>query len=700
MFLPPPLHLFFDMIYRALLMGQGGGIPEPLIHYDFSLYTNQDHPSTIPDLTGNGYGLTPHNIDFKLKRGFGGYVTDFTDTTVYYTSNAEATPDTLEYVCNSQRWLVASRARENAFPPYLIKVSGITPGSVGIEYIYTDSDYNSRSNIKIVQDGIYLLPESPLFTGDSEPTPVVGLYNRSSTNGDKITIEQLPLYPGCFVLENTGEFNSVPICALKSIKNNQLSSQTGITVIVKRSPKLINLDSKFIADNTNREILVNLGNFCMEMTYGITDSGFIYRRNNIFGQYNVLDSNRFSDNNISYITSKSYNGIPQTNGGLQNNNPIIIGNIGPGYQFNNAISEIYIWDKDLTQSQIERFISENMVPDPLVYYDVRKQNTKNTDTANRGRLLDLSGNGNHGTLNNFGYTEDSGWVETYIDDTFPIIEDDNLSYENHLITTTTTTITNSTFFRSSVLASGGDKEKAETGFQMKSYRIKVSGLGTGSFRIGYFYRIYRPLITISSDGIYEIPSWINQIYEPDYSLIPIYAMVNSEIPVGCTVEFLPQTDYIQFDGVDDHISIPKITEGFKTVLMVGENTDSLISNASNWYSQRTNLVGKTFGIHDYLNEIAYQGSNSGDTFVNGLKNNSLTCSQLRNHCICICQINSEVNSDNSGSPVIGCEFNLTGFCHLRLHKFLGFHEYLSETQIRKVIEKYGLREGTDNVEIQ
>ena len=668
-------------------MGQGGGIPEPLIHYDFSLYTNQDHPSIIPDLTENGYGLTPHNIDFKLKRGFGGYATDFTDTTVYYASDAEATPDTLEYVCNSPGWLVASRAKENAFPPYLIKVSGITPGSVGIEYIYTGSDYNSRSIFKIVQDGIYLLPESPLFTGDSEPTPVVGFYNRSSTNGDKITIEQLPLYPGCFVLDvkNT-------VAYLKAISLNPLNRR--ITIIIKRNPKLINLDEKL--DSSYQEHLLFLSsNFNMESTA----NGL--RRIFDFGVYTQVTGNKFIEDNIAYTTSQKYG--KDTNLVKGDNNThidIYLGSVNVDFSYNNAISEIYIWDKDLTQSQIERFISENMVPDPLVYYDVRKQNTKNTDTANRGRLLDLSGNGNHGTLNNFGYTEDSGWVETYIDDTFPIIEDDNLSYENHLITTTTTTITNSTFFRSSVLASGGDKEKAETGFQMKSYRIKVSGLGTGSFRIGYFYRIYRPLITISSDGIYEIPSWINQIYEPDYSLIPIYAMVNSEIPVGCTVEFLPQTDYIQFDGVDDHISIPKITEGFKTVLMVGENTDSLISNASNWYSQRTNLVGKTFGIHDYLNEIAYQGSNSGDTFVNGLKNNSLTCSQLRNHCICICQINSEVNSDNSGSPVIGCEFNLTGFCHLRLHKFLGFHEYLSETQIRKVIEKYGLREGTDNVEIQ
>lgn len=37
--------------------------------------------------------------------------------------------------------------------------------------------------------------------------------------------------------------------------------------------------------------------------------------------------------------------------------------------------------------------------------------------------------------------------------------------------------------------------------------------------------------------------------------------------------------------------------------------------------------------------------------------------------------------------------------HFGITKFLGFNEYLSDTQVKKVIEKYGLMEGVDNVEV-
>ena len=464
------------MIYRALLMDQDS-IPKPLVHYNFEEYTNDNHPAQIPDLMGSGYNLNYNNISFNLMSGFGGYLLDFSTFSANMSVNDHTSRVSLDTV--GSRWLYGKRIADgdSYIPSHIVKVTGV-PNDTTL-YYHRVVEGNTVDIMSLSQDGIYLLPESQQATGEVTGGTYVGVYAifREGTGEPfTITVEQLPLYPGCFVLDvkNT-------VAYLRSTSLNPFNRR--ITIIIKRNPKLINLDEKL--DSSYQEHLLFLSsNFNMESTA----SGL--RRIFDFGVYTQVTGNKYIEDNIAYTTSQKYG--KDTNLVKGDNNTLTdlyLGSTNVDFSYNNAISEIYIWDKDLTQSQIDRFISENMVPDPLVYYDVRKQNTKNIDEHSRGTLIDLSGNGNHGTLNNFDYTEDSGWVETYIDDTFPIIESDNLSYENHLITTTTA-ITNSTFFRSSILDSEGDKEKVETGFQMKSYRIKVSGLGTGSFRIGYFYRIY------------------------------------------------------------------------------------------------------------------------------------------------------------------------------------------------------------------
>ena len=59
-------------------------------------------------------------------------------------------------------------------------------------------------------------------------------------------------------------------------------------------------------------------------------------------------------------------------------------------------------------------IQDPSIPtDGLVcYLDARGKT--NTD-KHRGTLLDLSGNGNHGTLTNFNFTEESGYVKDLSD---------------------------------------------------------------------------------------------------------------------------------------------------------------------------------------------------------------------------------------------------------------------------------------------
>lgn len=666
---------------RDLLMAQSH-IPEPLVHYDFSLYDNIDKPTSIPNLAGNDYKLNLKNINFKLMSGFGGYADDWTR---YISGDSNKTDHTAK-VSNSRAnyawfWGNSNFQPGETIPAQIVKVTGIDPNAS-----YKLSYNNYTVNITFPCDGIYLLPKGE-HTG-SAAISGIGLHI-NNPNGEYINhviVEQLPLYPGCFVASPTDNRNNSYLLS-NNVNPTLFNLRKGFTIISQRSVESIN-DYSFLYHSGGSQIerlFEERLNTNLEKSFVIS-----------FGKQNVNIPTKYRG--IVAFTSTLFNGTSINKGDVVQSQSlnIIIGNANN--TFKGGMREFYLFNQNLTQSQIERFISENMIPDPLVYYDVRKQNTKNSDKINRGTLIDLSGNGNHGVLNNFDYIEDSGWVETYIDDEFNIIQNRNISYENHLISVTIPISTGTCFFNSSVLFSGGDKERVERGFQMKSYTIKVSGLGEGSFRLGYYYNRYFSLITIKSDGIYEIPSWINSKYESDYSLIPIYAVVNSEIPIGCTIEFLPRTDYLQFDGNNDNITIPTITKGFKTVLMISEtqhndNTNGVVR----LYEQRKG-TDKTFSLISYdVSHIAYNSLSSGETFINGALNTTIAGGLLKNHRICVAHRNNDVNADNSKSPVIGAGIADGNNGPFRISKFLGFSEYLSNTQIKKVIDKYGLMEGVSPV---
>lgn len=479
------------------------------------------------------------------------------------------------------------------------------------------------------------------------------------------------------------------------------------------------------------------------------------------------------------------------------------------------MKEFYLFNRDLTQAQIERFISENMVPDPLVYYDVRKQNTKNSDKINRGTLIDLSGNGNHGKLNNFQYSSslgDSG--QYYIDDIYPLVSNTDVTIESHKVTVNTdfSGETNGRFI------AGSDRDLTDSILQVPAMRLKVSGLVSGEVQIGYVNGSFNNKLTITSDGTYYIPGyevpktgeninrrawsiyshynsdnigvnsgvvietlpvqrdgWVETYIDDEMTLVlnptnagdstyashvlmvrnnlngwvlmanpvvrdtqiksfrvrvsgltdghvsfrtgenqnlmpaitsdgvytvPAHVEKSGYRPIvifvsegaSCTIEFLPQTDYIQFDGVTDYINIPSLTEGFKTICMLTEGPDVNVR----FYDQRATINQKYFALFSVDGTIAYDALSTGQTYINGELNTSAQPSDLKGDKICIIHRNDGVTSENSSTPYIGVKYTENYNGPIKLSKFLGFREYLSDTQIKKVIEKYGLLEGISN----
>lgn len=237
-------------------------------------------------------------------------------------------------------------------------------------------------------------------------------------------------------------------------------------------------------------------------------------------------------------------------------------------------------------------------------------------------------------------------------------------------------------------------------YQFPSYKVKVQGIGTGVIRIGYYNQIYTTLITISSDGTYTVPGYSADKVE-EYNPIPFYIRINSPVPVGCTIEFLPQTEYIQFspplvEGPIEYITLPSNnTQGYKTVFALVEIPENF--EQEQIYYQNSGSSGLC-RIDIFPSQVVSGENPDGDCFINGKLNTQVGGSSLGGKIILITCRNQ--NNLNMASP--RGEIGYTGGWanHFKLYKFLGFSECLTDSQINQIIEDYGLMELVDYINVQ
>lgn len=152
----------------------------------------------------------------------------------------------------------------------------------------------------------------------------------------------------------------------------------------------------------------------------------------------------------------------------------------------------------------------------------------------------------------------------------------------------------------------------------------------------------------------------------------------------------------QFDGVDDHITIPTVTGGGKQVLMkVNNNTIN-----SMLYDQRSsgaspNSLNSDFAIYNTNtvdnNLIAYQSRLVGKTYIDGILNTNITCEDLLGvlHNITItCDI---VVPNNGVVPNIGRGGVLKDlYSKVALYDFMLFDEISTDDKIKELNEYVGI----------
>lgn len=427
--------------------------PKPLIHWDFSKYSNEDYPENVPDLTGNGYDASMTNFDFKGLSGYGGYAYDFSDfgSDNAWTSFIQGDPVVLSSIDGSK--FTINRVTDAATVVYKQPVGSHTGIDITFKLTGLDANnlfeanstslllkiysYPSVNHIReITKDGVYhysITPEE-MDENDSNIFFVVPGPSSGLTLPYPIIIEQLPVYPGSLVFDNS---------YISTIKAAYFPNRSGFTFIANRRfldtnirnvvfGKYLNpgesdrIIGDYLNENNNNNNPYSYGRFNQTP---LLEDGILKFNSNTIGvsEYRDINKGTVEDNPNSPLSIGAYK--KSTTGATLNQ--------GEG-KF--AVSEAYVFDRDLSKYQMDQFVSENMVPDPLVYYDVRKQNARNStseDHSLRNQIVDFSGNGNHGVLNNFSYTSSSGWGTSYVDDEQELrltTDAGDCTFENHVLT--------------------------------------------------------------------------------------------------------------------------------------------------------------------------------------------------------------------------------------------------------------------------
>lgn len=295
-----------------------------------------------------------------------------------------------------------------------------------------------------------------------------------------------------------------------------------------------------------------------------------------------------------------------------------------------------------------------------------------------GHQPDLSGHGNHGVFNNFefaGMSGANGYVENFT----------TWGVYNGAILTDNTIKTNSNFNpKNSWVAYKG----ANT--ILNSFSVNITGIPEGgilNFRV-------------NADTFIELSNGRNDL---SFDNILITVSSGFRITKGTNLDWsnlvIQQIgEYegaICFNGVNNCMTIPALEHGGKQVLMK-VNWQSNVGDAI-LYDQRGGDAG--FAIYNGAVvvgglAIAYRGRNvGGSTYIDGVLNNHIECSQLRNITHNIIELYDPELGVGTLSPRIGFSNTNINYAQMALFAFMSFPEISPEEEIKDLNDIVGIAGG-------
>lgn len=525
------------------------------------------------DKTGNGHDLQLKNFSWKGMSGIGGYVVDIDEwgtnsTAAYFERNSIKITATFKENASLGLLYHNIKLRQSC----VLKVTGIPEGCDA----FLDDRLGNRFYMS--EDGVYeIIPSN--FLAEALYLSIEKYPER--WYGSKLTIEQLPLYPGFILGDGVDDF---------AVTEKELNFEDTYTVYTAFIP--------FQNNPTRNMILCGADS---KKTFSMQYSSLVYVS--------------FIAGNNYYINADFVNGLNlfacKRNGNnicIKNllTNKVVTGTCGDWVE--NA-GLYYLWKNATYASFAKAAIAGQTIcngyfstdeDDEKVLNWYKKQYPwlfpdqawtvvgKTNEDEDRATIANITGNGNDLVLSNFGFAEGSGY---------------GLYQQNYAIWTkdsnrATFTVTSSKIHVTSVTAEEHADFIYTTGQQLKQ-KIRITGLPEGaSFVIG---RSGVNLKIISQDGIYDV-----DILD-DSSANPIIGYRINRIIDSCdiTIEQIPEYEgYLITDGVDDEIISAKLIQFADKFTIVGDwkFMEDRNDNAGLLKANQIYIYNATTGMRIYLKQ--------------------------------------------------------------------------------------------------
>ena len=294
-----------------------------------------------------------------------------------------------------------------------------------------------------------------------------------------------------------------------------------------------------------------------------------------------------------------------------------------------------------------------------------------------GYIPDISGHGNNGKINNSAYKLNSG-VNGYLVD-FTTLKDDGIK---GIVRTDSKIYLDKSFNYNQGFWLG------RTNNPSPAYKVKVSGIPETGM-LTYTGGVWLNLV----NGINELPARTNTEEEHGF-VIQSPNLDWSNLVIEQIGEY--EGAYC-LDGVDDSVTIPTTVGGKQVLMKVNWNSHI---NRGILYDQRG--YPNEFAIYNHdvdssnNHVFAYQARNNGQTYIDGILNNNINASELRNITHNITITNELSAGVNTSSPVIGSNrLHNDFFTNMALYDFMFFDEISTDDKILELNEYVGIEGNTE-----
>lgn len=559
------------------------------------------------DKTGNGHDLQLKNFSWKGMSGVGGYVQDFND----FKNNATVDKIRIdEQGSNFIKVTILTTGIGNAIyipkniyqfnKSYFIKISseGYDEGDMALSFYAPSTSTATTVTVSLNPNGV---TEIPAIKEDD----FLAVYINVSGKVGSFTVEQLPLYPGALVFDGVDDYG---VCDNFPI----LTKEKGYTVVALR---------QWITRGEIAQGLVsNVKNW-------LKDGAFLLEYRNIQAEhlnkpisFGAIGSEMDLPHILTYQTSKSYNGVSITTGNFEGTDVLHVGKLAPtnvGTCINSAIWELVFLDHDATEEELTKIKDYFVKTYPWLFPDQAWTVTgKTNEDEDRATIANITGNGNDLVLSNFAFSGNSGYGEyayNFSDTSWISISDYGVISDK---TSKSFNIKSFVLADYPVLYTAVNKDSS-----IKKVKIKVTNSIPG------FYFGNKPanqIIDLSTDGIYEIPSYNSPNDVTQYG----FRCSNVNDSCNITIEQIPEYEgYLVTDGVDD-IASSNIVVYEADFTFIGEwkfiqkdDTVAGINSVSHLYIQNrynrgaTVMINSTFenkkNITDYMTFKAITSKGKG-----------------------------------------------------------------------------------------